>query len=194
VRGVSVTALAGDYLDALTALPDHHGTRLFLFLGSTIGNFEREEAVAFLARVAQTMRWQDRLLVGVDLKKPREIVEPAYNDAQGITEQFNKNILVRINRELCGRFDLSSFQHYAPWVEAHSRIEMRLVSKVDQDVQIEGLERSFHFQKGESIHTENSHKWSTGQFEELCAQSGLRVRRTWLDEHCWFALNLLERV
>ncbi len=191
VVGLRVTALGGDYLDALHALPVHSGSRLFLFLGSTIGNFEQFEAVAFLSEIRRTMRPQDRLLVGVDLKKQRQVIEPAYNDAQGVTEQFNKNMLVRINRELCGHFDLDSFRHEAPWIEEGSRIEMRLVSKIDQEVCIDGIERWFSFKEGEFIHTENSHKWSPEVFAAMCGRAGLELGRSWLDPRGWFSLNLL---
>lgn len=192
VDGLRVTALAGDYLDALGQLPHHDGARLFLFLGSTIGNFEREDAVSFLARVRDTMRPQDRLLVGVDLKKSPSIIEPAYNDAEGVTAQFNKNVLARINRELCGHFDAALFDHQAPWVEEHSRIEMRLVSRRDQEVAIDGLNETFSFKAGEFIHTENSHKWSPEAFATICKEAGLNICHTWHDGNGWFALNLLE--
>jgi dimethylhistidine N-methyltransferase len=191
VKGLWVTALAGDYLDSLAYLPYEEGTRLFLFLGSTIGNFEKDEAIAFMRRVRQVMRSEDRILIGADLKKSPAIIEPAYNDSQGITAQFNKNILARINRELCGHFDLSQFEHHAPWIEDKSRIEMRLVSKKEQDVSVEGLEQSFHFAKGESIHTENSHKWSPEVFASMCQSAGLKVMQRWVDSKSCFALDLL---
>jgi L-histidine Nalpha-methyltransferase len=191
VRGLRVTAVAGDYFDALKSLPYHEGSRLFLFLGSTIGNFERDDAIEFLECIKETMRPQDRLLVGVDLKKSPSVIEPAYNDAEGVTSDFNKNVLVRINRELCGRFDLSSFEHTAVWVEPRSRIEMRLVSTRDQEVEIEGLDRTFEFRLREYIHTENSHKWSSEAFAQICGAAGLDICRTWLDSKGWFALNLL---
>jgi L-histidine N-alpha-methyltransferase len=192
VPGVRVTALGGDYLDALRALPPHDGCRLFLFLGSTIGNFEPSEAVSFLAAVRSGMGQGDRLLVGQDVKKPGSIIEPAYNDSNHVTERFNKNVLARINRELCGRFDLASFEHSAPWIEETSRIEMRLISRVDQEVAVEGLDRSFHFRAGEFIHTENSHKWSPEAFAAMCDQAGLEINRTFHDAKHWFALHLLQ--
>jgi dimethylhistidine N-methyltransferase len=192
IPGVRVTAIAADYFDALHSLPYHDGPRLFLFLGSTIGNFEREEAIEFLACVREIMRPQDRLLVGQDLKKVASIIEPAYNDKEGVTEAFNKNVLVRINRELCGHFDLSQFRHSAPWIEERSRIEMRLVAVRDQQVSIEGLDRSFSFREGEYIHTENSHKWSPEVFASMCARAELSMATSWLDSKGWFALNLLE--
>lgn len=192
VDGLRVTALAGDYLDALRQLPRHAGARLFLFLGSTIGNFERDDAISFLAHVREMMRPQDRLLVGVDLKKSPSIIEPAYNDVEGVTAQFNMNVLARINRELCGHFDPSLFEHQAPWIEERSRIEMRLVSLRDQEVAIDGLSESFSFKAGEFIHTENSHKWSPEAFAAICDAATLRICHTWHDAKGWFALNLLE--
>ncbi|HWA82918.1 MAG TPA: L-histidine N(alpha)-methyltransferase, partial [Fimbriimonadaceae bacterium] len=120
------------------------------------------------------------------------IIEPAYNDSEGITEQFNKNILVRINRELCGHFNLALFEHRAPWIEERSRIEMRLVSTEDQIVAIDGLGESFTFRAGEYIHTENSHKWSPMAFAAICHDAGLKVCHTWHDAKHWFALNLLQ--
>jgi uncharacterized SAM-dependent methyltransferase len=137
------------------------------------------------------MRHGDRLLIGTDLKKSPSIIEPAYNDSQGITAQFNKNILVRVNRELCGRFDLAQFDHYAPWMEEKSRIEMRLVSKKRQDVFVEGLDQTFSFAEGESIHTENSHKWSPEVFARMCEEAGLARIQRWVDKSDCFALELV---
>jgi len=194
VDGLRVTAIDGDYLDALDALPPHKGSRLFLFLGSSIGNFEPADAVHFLESIGRVMRDQDRLLVGIDLRKSPAIIEPAYNDAEGVTERFNKNMLARINRELCGHFDLSLFEHRAPWIEEHSRIEMRLVSTQNQEVSIDGLDRVFSLKEGEYIHTENSHKWSQEMFTSMLAQAGLGISHTWNDEKTWFALNLLARI
>lgn len=191
IHGLSVIALAGDYLDALRHLPFEEGHRLFLFLGSTIGNFERNEAVNFLTAVRAAMKHGDRLLVGTDMKKPPSVIEPAYNDGEGITAQFNKNILARINRELCGRFDLSQFDHSAPWVEDLSRIEMRLISKKRQDVYIEGIDETFRFEEGESIHTENSHKWSPEVFAQMCEEAGLARLQRWVDRTDCFALELV---
>ena len=191
VDELRVTAIAGDYLDALRVLPEHGGSRLFLFLGSTIGNFEKDEAVAFLAEIRRAMRPQDRLLVGADLRKSPRIIEPAYNDAEGVTEQFDRNVLARINRDLCGHFDLSLFEHLAPWIEEHSRIEMRLVSARDQEVAIDGIDRVYRFARGEFIHTENSHKWSSETFAAMCREAGLSISQTWHDANRWFAVHLL---
>jgi L-histidine N-alpha-methyltransferase len=187
---LAITALAGDYFESIAVLPPHDGPRLFLFLGSTIGNFERHSAIEFMHAVGAHMTVADSFLIGTDLRKDPAIIQPAYDDAEGLTARFNKNILARINHDLGGRFDLDSFEHSAPWVEEWSRIEMRLVSTVCQEVCVESLNRSFHFGAGESIHTENSHKWSLKDFDQMIAASGLRLRQRWTDSKGWFALHM----
>jgi L-histidine N-alpha-methyltransferase len=186
--GLEITAVAAEYSDALNHLPRKRAPRLFIFLGSNIGNFETDEAISFLKAIAGKMDDSDRLLVGMDLVKDPSIIEPAYNDSAGVTAAFNKNILRRINQELGADFDLDSFEHHAPFVKEHSRIEMRLVSTKDQDVHIPALDRTIHFKTGEFIHTENSHK-----FKELPLEgTGLRAVRSWTDSKQWFALTLLK--
>lgn len=189
---LAITAIAAEYDDALNALPDHDGPRLILFLGSNIGNFERPEAAAFLRRIRARMASRDRLLVGVDLVKDRAVLEAAYNDASGVTAAFNKNLLLRINRELGGDFDLGQWEHRAPWVPESSRIEMWLVSRRAQTVCI--ADRSFAFGQGEVIHTENSHKYTPEGFAQLCGEAGLAVQDRWTDERGWFAAFLLQGI
>lgn len=195
---LSVTGLAAEYNDAMRALPEElpqsgqSNPRLFLFLGSNIGNFEREEATAFLARLRGCMLPQDRLLLGVDLAKDRSVLEAAYNDSAGVTAQFNKNLLRRINYELTADFDLDGFSHHAPFVNEHSRIEMHLISEREQTVTIDYLELAFNFAAGEVIHTENSHKYTNDSFAALCRPAGLSIQRAWKDPNNWFALMLLE--
>jgi L-histidine Nalpha-methyltransferase len=191
-RGLSITALAGEYSDAIRALPESEGPRLILFLGSNIGNFEHEEAIEFLSRIRQRMRDDDRMLLGLDLVKDPHVIEAAYNDAQGVTAAFNKNILARINRELGGRFDLETFRHQAPFLEDEARVEMRLISTVDQRVRVAAVEEIIHFDAGEFIHTESSHKYTFDSFGALAAQAGLRIAETWTDERRWFAQVMLE--
>jgi L-histidine N-alpha-methyltransferase len=189
---LSVTAIAAEYHDGIAALPDHDLARLILFLGSSIGNFTREEAIDFLSHVRQQMLPKDRLLIGIDLLKDRQVIEAAYNDADGVTARFNKNLMVRVNRELSGDFDLSAIVHHAPFVESESRIEMRLISKRRQRAKIEALEMEFTLEQEEFIHTENSHKYSLAGFASLCRQAGLTLQGRWLDEREWFALLLLQ--
>jgi L-histidine N-alpha-methyltransferase len=188
---LAVTGLAAEYSDALRVLPDHDGPRLFLFLGSNIGNFEQNEASAFLAGLRAGMMPNDRLLIGVDLVKDRGVLEAAYNDAAGVTGEFNKNLLRRINRELIADFDLDGFAHHAPFVQEHARIEMHLVSQREQTVNISELELSFDFAAGEIVHTENSHKYTMESFAHLCAPAGLEIQARWTDENDWFAELLL---
>lgn len=186
-----IHGLAAEYHDALSELPSADAPRLFLFLGSNIGNFENGEALAFLREVRACMRAEDRLLVGIDLYKDAAIVEPAYNDAGGVTEAFNKNVLRRIDDELGGRFDLDAFRHHAPLVPEHSRIEMRLISKFDQTVPIDALNWSVDFARDEPIRTEVSTKYTIPAFEALAREAGLAPVARWLEEREWFAEVLL---
>ena len=191
---LSITGLAAEYSDAIRVLPGSEldaAPRLFLFMGSNIGNFTHEEAQAFLARLRAVMKPRDSLLIGVDLVKDRRVLHDAYNDAAGITARFNLNLLRRINRELGANFDLNGFTHHAPFVEDRSRIEMRLVSQKAQTAHIGYLEMDFDFAAGEIVHTENSHKYTLDSFAALCRPAGLNIEARWLDEQDWFALLLL---
>lgn len=188
---LTVTAVAAEYDDSLPALPSHAGPRLFLFLGSNIGNFTHLEAIDFLARLRQRMQSQDRLLIGVDLRKDPAIIEAAYNDALGVTAAFNKNLLARINAELGADFDLDRFEHAAPFVAAESRIEMRLISRCRQTVRLPSVDKKFAFEAGEFIHTENSHKYTLAGFAALCKDACLEIQNDWLDPQAWFAVVLL---
>jgi dimethylhistidine N-methyltransferase len=189
---LTVTALAAEYRSGITALPAHQAPRLILFLGSSIGNFTREEAIDFLTHIRRQMRPEDRLLVGADLVKERTLIEAAYNDTSGVTAAFNKNLLTRINRELGADFQLDAYTHTAPFVAAQSRIEMHLVSQRRQRVRIAALEQSFLLKQGETIHTENSHKYSVAGFTSLGRAAGLIVQNRWQDARAWFSLFLLQ--
>jgi L-histidine Nalpha-methyltransferase len=189
---LSVHAIAAEYADGLARVDGNRRLpRLILFLGSTIGNFSPEEAHSFLRSIRRVMAPEDRLLLGSDLKKERAVIEPAYNDAAGVTAAFNKNLLVRINRELDGQFDPEAFRHNAPYLVERDRVEMRLVSRVAQEVRIGALERSFRFAEGEAIHTESCHKYAEEQIAGLAADAGLVVTHRWHDPRRWFALSLL---
>ncbi len=188
---LSITAIAGEYNDAINALPRDSGPRLFLFLGSNIGNFERPEATAFLHRIRCRMRPEDRLLMGVDLVKDRTVLEAAYNDAAGVTAAFNKNILLRCNRELQANFNLAQFDHHAPFVPAESRIEMRLISRCKQTVTLGATGESFDFRAGEILHTEHSHKYTLSDVYTLCRQAELETLACRQDERGWFNVSLL---
>ena len=190
---LDVVAIAAEYRDALHVLPAPSGPRLLLFLGSNIGNFTPDDAQVFLAGIAEQMRAEDRLLVGIDLIKDPAIIELAYNDPAGVTSAFNKNLLARVNRELQGEFDLSCFEHRAVYLPDAHKVEMRLICECSQWVRIGGLRGSLRFKEGEYIHTEDSHKYSLDGFASMASQAGLTMVERWTDEDQWFALTLLKK-
>jgi L-histidine Nalpha-methyltransferase len=160
------------------------------FLGSTLGNFTPEESVEFLQRTAAILGPDDVFLLGVDLKKSPAILVPAYDDAQGVTAAFNRNILRRINYELGGRFDLHSFEHLALYNPERGCIEMHLRSRLAQDVPITKIERTMSFRKNETIHTESSYKYSADEVRDLGYEANLVLSRTWLDARGYFLVAL----
>jgi len=184
---LNVEPILADYSRELPPLKDLPGRKLVLFLGSTIGNFEPDAARAFLARLGESLSPGDALLVGFDMRKDAAILHAAYNDRQGVTASFNKNILARINRELGGQFDLDAFSHVAFWNRRMSRIEMHLESRKEQDVAIQDLGRAFHFSRRERIHTENSYKFTKARIAALLRRSGLHLEKTWTDPQGWFS-------
>lgn len=189
--GLTVVPVAADYVQGFPLPPVAAPERtLAFFPGSTIGNFEPAEAKAFLGRLARRLGVGSRLLIGVDLKKRRDVLEAAYNDARGVTAAFNLNLLARINRELGGTFDLDGFAHRAFYNETCGRIEMHLVSRRAQTAAVGG--RTFRFAEGETIHTENSCKYSLPEFGRLAAGAGWRAVRTWTDEAALFGLLWLQ--
>jgi dimethylhistidine N-methyltransferase len=191
---LSITAIAAEHNDALRLLPEGGSqSRLFLFLGSNIGNFKPEAAINFIGQIRRRMRENDHLLIGFDLVKDRQVLFDAYNDKTGVTAEFNKNLLLRINRELDGDFDLNLFDHCAPFVEEHSRIEMRLISRCRQQVYVKHLGQRFDFEEGEYIHTENSYKYTLEGFGSLCEAAGMRMQKYWLDVRGWFAVGLFRK-
>lgn len=173
-------------------LPDivDQGAKAGFFPGSTIGNFSRNEAHDFLAMAAGMLGDGGGLVIGVDLKKDPEILKAAYNDQQGVTADFNLNLLARINRELSGTFDLDSFAHDARYVEDKGRVEMHLVSLKEQVVSVDG--KPFAFQKDESIHTENSHKYDIDEFHQIGRETGFEPDRTWTDKNNLFSVHYLK--
>ena len=159
------------------------------FPGSTIGNLDPREALEFLRRIAAMTGRGGGLLIGVDLQKDPEVLEAAYNDKAGITAAFNENVLVRANRELHANFDVNGFEHKAIYNEDVGRIEMHLISTKQQVVSIAG--REFSFTVGETIHTENSYKYTLPQFAALCKRADFKVERLWTDERCYFSIHYL---
>lgn len=196
--GLRVVPICADYTAdfILPPLPEKPRRCVAFFPGSTIGNFEPTEATAFLARVRRLVGVGGGMLLGLDLRKTPDIIEAAYNDPEGITADFNLNLLTRINRECGGDFDLSTFQHYAFFDESESRVEMRLISIVEQSVRLapdpdepDGLE--IHFDAGEHVITEYSHKYDLESFSNVARAADWEIERFWTDEREWFAVVLL---
>ena len=185
-----VDPVVGDFRAALVFPEDLASRpRLGFFPGSTIGNFEPEQAVTLLARMAQSLGPAGRLIIGVDLRKAETTLLPAYDDAAGVTAAFNKNLLVRANRELGADFDLDGFAHEAVFNAARSRVEMHLVSGSAQTVSLLG--RRFAFRAGETIHTESSHKYALADFAALVRRAGWQPRRVWTDARDLFSVHEL---
>jgi uncharacterized SAM-dependent methyltransferase len=163
---------------------------MILFLGSTIGNFNRTEAAAFLRRVRGHVRPGDSLLLGADLVKARDRLLLAYDDPAGVTAAFNLNLLARINRELCGHFELAQFAHEARWSDRWSRVEMHLRSRIAQEVRIDALDLTVSFSRGETIWTESSHKFRAEEIVRLGDRAGWARARQWVDRDWGFAETL----
>jgi uncharacterized SAM-dependent methyltransferase len=180
--------LAAEYERGLevvqTLLP---GPKLFAWLGSNVGNFDRAGAAGFLKKVRAAMKPGDRLLLGVDLRKSKAILEPAYDDARGVTARFNKNLLLRINADLGGDFALDAFRHRAIYDEREGCIRMYLDSLAEQEVHIAKLGRTFTFARGESVHTEDSYKYSWEEIDALARSSGLTIIARYTDRRSRFA-------
>ena len=190
--GLRVTAVCADYSGAVK-LPSLAGPpprrRVVYFPGSTIGNLTPAEAARFLANARRLAGPGGGMLVGVDMKKDTARLNAAYNDARGITAEFNLNLLARINRELGADFDLAAFRHHAFFNEAEGRIEMHLVSLREQVVSVGGSR--FAFRGGETIHTENSYKYTAEEFRELAHGAGFTPMRHWTDGEVQFAVHYL---
>ena len=190
---VRVVGVCADYTRAIQLSEIIPGAdvkrRVVFFPGSTIGNFTPDEARGFLINARCAAGHSGAMLVGVDLKKDREVVTAAYNDAQGVTAAFNLNLLERINRELGADFDPAGFAHRAHYDESVGRIEMHLASKREQQVRLDG--HTFRFRAGETIHTENSYKYSVDDFQTLARDAGFIAEYYWIDPQRLFSLHYL---
>jgi len=165
------------------------GQRVVFYPGSSIGNFDPDEAIALLKRVRALVGEGGRLIIGVDLKKDPTILHAAYNDAAGVTADFNLNLLSRMRRELGARLDPAAFDHHAFYNEDHGRIEMHLLSRRSQQIGING--HRFLLNAGETIHTENSYKYNLDEFGELGGRAGFVTERCWTDADRMFGLCCL---
>jgi L-histidine Nalpha-methyltransferase len=188
---VPVIAVCADYTRAfpMPPLPGARGKRVGFFPGSTIGNFEPEPAVGFLANYARILGPGGEMLIGVDLKKDPEILDAAYNDRAGVTAAFNLNLLERVNRELDGDLDIDRFEHVAFYNEADGRVEIYIRSLVEQEARI--ADRRICFAAGELIHTEYSYKYAVPEFRALAARAGFRPVDTWTDPAELFSVHYL---
>ena len=160
------------------------------FPGSSIGNFDPDDAVNLLQDIAAMVGPGGHLLIGVDLKKDVRILNAAYNDAAGVTEAFNRNLLHRIENELDTDLKADRFDHYAFYNPLPGRIEMHMISRSDQVVHVEG--KPFEFRRGEGIHTENSYKYTIASFAALAANAGFHQQAVWLDDDALFSVQLLQ--
>ncbi|NQU61164.1 MAG: L-histidine N(alpha)-methyltransferase [Rhodospirillales bacterium] len=192
-QDLKVIPVVADFTDPVEfpeeAKKDCTGKRVGFFPGSTIGNFERDRAVQFLKVVAGQVGEGGGLLVGADLKKDENVLIRAYDDSEGITAAFNFNVMERINKELGGDFDISGFRHLARYNREHGRVEMHLLSLKEQTAKILG--RAFRFREGETIHTENSHKYTLEEFRDLAQAAGFSTVKTWVDEDDLFSVHYL---
>lgn len=183
----------GEYFQVLDELFDSEHPKVILFIGSNLGNLDDKVARDFLQKIAQNLKSNEKLLLGVDLIKAENIVLPAYNDASGITKAFNMNLLTRINRELGADFDLANFAHVAYYTEKEGIAKSFLESKMKQKVYIAELEKSFEFEKGERIQTEISRKYNDGILINLLSDSELDIEYKFLDSKNYFADYILTK-
>ncbi|MBU2493537.1 MAG: L-histidine N(alpha)-methyltransferase [Bacteroidetes bacterium] len=188
--GLEIIPISADYTKPYI-LPEIHKKvkhKITYFPGSTIGNFKNDEAKAFLKLIAETCGREGGLLIGIDLHKDKDIIEAAYNDKENVTAEFNLNLLERLNREYGADFEISKFSHLAFYNEDEKRIEMHLISEVEQTVTIN--ERKFYFKKSETILTEYSHKYTFSGFAEL-AEDYFEISKIWIDKNKYFSVLYL---
>lgn len=187
---LDVNPLLGDYHAGLEHLPEIHGTRLYVFLGGTIGNFYPGQAQDFIKEIKATMQPGDYFLLGADRVKDNHLLDAAYNDDQGITAEFNLNVLHVLNRELKADFNLENFEHQAEFNSKYNRIEMHLLCTHDHSVYLQHLDEKITFYKGERILTEVSHKYTFDVLEDLLEESGLNICNHYEPDNKYFSLVL----
>ena len=189
-----ITGIIDTYEGGLKFLQNFDDKKnLILFLGSSFGNFSPDDGYAFLQKINAAMKSEDLFLIGLDLVKDVQVLESAYNDSQGVTAEFNLNVLSRINDELDADFDLINFKHHAIYNKEDQRIEMYLRSLVNQSVIISKSNLSLHLQKDELIHTEYSRKFQVSQIRELLTSAGFKIKHIWLDPGENFSLSLVSK-
>jgi len=190
-KHLEIRAIAAEYQDGLHRIhDDDRHAKLILWLGSSIGNLDRPVAEQFISSLRAEMDPQDRLLLGIDLRKNREVLEDAYDDSRGVTARFNKNLLERINRELGADFDSGAFDFQATYDEVEGNVVSELRSRRDQTVRIDDLDLEVKFAASETIHTENSFKYSLAEIDALAHCTGFAVEDRWLDANQRYSVNL----
>src|SRR6267143_321268 len=190
-HNLKITGIIDQYETGLEFIRQlDHKEKLVVFLGSSLGNFDPKNGVEFLKKIRSSMRNGDLFLLGVDLVKDVTILENAYNDAKGVTANFNINLLSRINRELCANFDEDKFEHVAIFNKRQNRIEMYLKSKVKHQVFVSAINLLLKFKKGELIHTEYSYKYTIPKIKKMAQKTGFKPLKIWTDKKNYFALVL----
>ncbi|MDA3867423.1 MAG: L-histidine N(alpha)-methyltransferase [Salinivirgaceae bacterium] len=190
---LTVQPFVANFIKHINGLPGTPGNRLLLFFGSTIGNLTRDQSLSFIKKIKNLMAPGDLFLIGFDRVKDRALLEKAYNDAQGITAAFNLNILNVINQHIQSNFNAKDFDHYAFYNENKNRIEMHLKARKDLQIKSLKLSQQINFEKGETIHTENSHKFTEEHIRELSNKAGLPIHKIHNDEKEWFSLVLFQK-
>jgi L-histidine N-alpha-methyltransferase len=192
-ENVTVRGVQGEFVEGLTELDATDGPRLIAFIGSSIGNMELEDQRDLLRAIADAMRPEDRFLLGTDMRKDPSILRPAYDDSEGVTARFTLNLLRRLNRELGADFDLDAFEHEVRFNPEKSAIESFLVSQRDQDVHIDALDLTVHFDEREATHVENSFKYTDEMLDDLSATARLDRETSWFDADEWFGVHLFRK-
>ena len=193
-KNLCITGIIDDYEPALELVKNYDDkNNLIVFLGSSFGNYEPKAGLRFLQKINSLMKNNDLFLLGLDLTKDETVLEKAYNDSQGITAQFNLNVLSRINSELDANFDINKFVHHAVYNKNQNRIEMYLRSLEKQIVNIPKADLVLEVKKDELIHTENSFKFTISQIKEMSAMSNFQIQDMWCDEKRYFGLVLLSK-
>ena len=193
-KKLHITGIIDNYENGLEFVKNYDDMKnLIVFLGSSFGNFDPENGIKFLQKINSSMKNDDLFLIGLDLVKDKTVLRQAYDDSQGITAQFNLNVLSRINSELGGNFDISKFVHYAVYNENQKKIEMYLRSLAKQTVEIPNANLMLEIDEGELIHTEDSHKYTISQIKQMFEMTGYQIEAMWNDENKYYSLVLLSK-
>lgn len=190
---VKTTTKQGDYFNVLASLKQSNHPKIILFLGSNLGNLSDVQAEDFLSKLSDSLRPNDKVLLGLDLIKSRDIVLPAYNDSQGITKRFNLNLLDRINNELGADFDTNAFIHQPEYTEEEGIARSYIVSTTNQNVTVKSLNKTFHFMEGERVHTETSRKYNDTILNSYLKNTSLQVIDKLMDNNTYFADYILDK-